>query len=58
MVAVISSATPNVKKTRILLLNIFFRCSVIIAIEYDINAKITMVVPKRSNGFINRFINF
>jgi hypothetical protein len=44
-VAVISSATPSVKKTRILRLSIFLRCSVNIAIEYDASANTTIMVP-------------
>lgn len=52
IVAVISNATPRVKKTRILRRRIFFLCSVIIAIEYESKAKTTMVVPICSSGFI------
>ena len=52
IVAVISSATPRVKKTRILRRSIFLRCSVNMAIEYDASANTTIMVPVLSNGFM------
>jgi len=58
MVAVISKKTPAVRNVSINLFTLFFLCSVIMATEYAISARLTMITPAISIGLISDELKF
>ena len=55
-VAIISRIIPTVIKINVVLLRCFLICSVIIAMEYDASAAVTIIDPVTNRVFIDFFV--